>query len=152
MKLRRFLAAGMVCAVVLGCTPPPLPSTLPTPREKPAMQVHAGPRSAEELKGLFLRHYRSGDIDAVMALFYLMGASPNTVSLYRCSVPKVDEEPIESAEVKDIAGDHQTDIPHTLKPERLLLLKFREGSPSVERSFYISQHDGRYYFTLPSGD
>lgn len=92
----------------------------------------------------------------MMELFYLQGASEKMVALYRRAVPKVEELTITSAEILDIPENRQTSIPHTLRPEKLLLLKFsrtnQEGLVATEQFFFIGRHQGRYYFTLPTGD
>ena len=120
------------------------------------MPSQPGAESAEELKAQFLRHHRAGDVDAMMSLFYLKGASVDMVALYRRGVPKPDEEVVTAVEVLEITADRRTKLPHTLAPEKLLLIKFRSPEPggagSVEQFFYIGRSEGRYFLTLPTGE
>ena len=120
------------------------------------MPSRRGALSAEELRAQFLQHHQAGDVDAMMSLFYLKGASADMVALYRRSVPKPDEEAVTSAEVLEITPDRRTKSPHTLTPEKLLLLNFRRPEPgqtgAVERFFYIARSDERFFLTLPTGE
>lgn len=90
-----------------------------------------------------------------MSLFYLKGASEEMMELYRRGVPKPNESRVTSAEVSDITPDRQSKLPHTLIPEKLLLIKFRRPEPgetgAVEQFFYIGRSGGRYFLTLPTG-
>jgi hypothetical protein len=92
----------------------------------------------------------------MLSLFYLEGASAEMVALYRRGVPKPDEDPVASAEVSEISPDRRTSMPHTLTPEKLLLLRFsppeRGQMGAVEQFFYIGRSEGRYFLTLPTGE
>jgi hypothetical protein len=120
------------------------------------MQAEPGAKSLTELQADFLRHHRSNAVDSLMGLFYLKGASQEMVDLYRRGVPKVEELTIVSAEILEIPPARRTSIPHTLEPEKLLLLKFGRGNQAglvaTEQFFFIGRHQGRYYFTLPNGE
>ena len=128
----------------------------PQPAGTTAMPTRTASRSAEELKSQFLEHHRADDVDGMMSLFYLQGASAEMVALYRRSVPRPDDEQVMTADVLEIMPDRRTESPHTLNPEKLLLLKFRPPEPgnvgAVERFFYIGRSDGRYFLTLPTGE
>lgn len=115
-----------------------------------------GSQSAEELKVRFLQHQKAGDVEAMMSLFYLKGATADMVELYRRGVPKPDEEVVTAVDVSEITADRRTKSPHTLIPEKLLLIKCRRPGPgemgAVEQFFYIGRSEGRFFLTLPTGE
>jgi hypothetical protein len=151
MTARQFIP--LLCAsAALGCVPAHSDTTQP---KEQTVHTERGAQSAEDLKTRFLRHHRDNDVESMLALFYLKGASQRMVDLYRGAIPKAEELTITSAEVTEITKERQTNITHTLTPEKLLLLKYsktnQEGPAAVEQFFYIGRQDGRYYFTLPTG-
>lgn len=114
-----------------------------------------GAQSVEELRARFLQYHQAGDVDAMMSLFYLKGASAEMVALYRCGVPTPGQRVVTSAEVSEITADRRVKSPHTLTPEMLLLLKFRRpesGVGVVEQFFYVGRSEGRFFLTLPTGE
>ena len=149
----------LASAAIAGCkrravqTPVPVAGE-PAPQTKPAF---AGAASPEELKKLFLERYNKNDVDGVMELFYLKGASQNMIDLYRTAATRDPDEQIASAEITDLpTDDHETSV-HTLTPEKRLVLKFQPPAQpkelnSVEQFFYIGRHDGKYFLTLPTGE
>ena len=119
------------------------------------MPSQPGAQSAEELRARFLQYHHAGDVDAMMSLFYLKGASADMVAGYRCGVPKPDQRVVTSAEVSEITTDRRITSPHTLTPEKLLLLKFRRpksGTGVVELFLYVGRSEGRFFLTLPTGE
>jgi hypothetical protein len=140
----------------LACTPPAAPPANTRPTEKEAMPSQPGTQSVEELRARFLQYHQAGDVDAMMSLFYLKGASADMVALYRRGVPKPDEEVVTGVEVSEITADRRTKMPHTLTPEKLLLVKFRRPGPgeagAVEQFFYVGRSEGRFFLTLPTGE
>jgi hypothetical protein len=124
-----------------------------------AMQTAGGAKSFEELKDRFLRYYRNGKYDAMMALYYQVGASSRMRKLYRDALPKRYKEQITQAQVGDFSGQYWPDRdPFTLKPEKLLLVKFgstkqqkQQGLVALERWFFLGRHEGRCYLTMPTG-
>lgn len=145
-----LLSAGLSCKRPSESTPEiPQP-----PAAKPAPST-TGAASAEELKELFLQRYHNNDVDGMVALFYLKGASAKMVELYSNAVPKADELTITSATIVDPPNDSRDDGEYTLTREKRLLLKFdpanQKGLAAVEQYFYIGRHEGSYYFTLPTG-
>ena len=147
---------------------PAAPSTSPAPatsavrgsvEPQSAPSSFAGAATLDELKDMFVDRYRAHEVDGLMALFYLHGASQRMVDLYRDDVANPEGNVIADAQIADItAKDRKRDQgPSTLEPEEKLLLKF--GPPdkpqalrAVEQFFYIGRHDGRYFLTLPTGD
>jgi hypothetical protein len=116
-----------------------------------------GAGSYQELKDLFLQHHRNDDTEAMLALYYLEGASSKMRDLYRRSLPRPQEREIGTAEIADIGGDHWPGRdPFTLKPEKMMMVHFAttksKGIQATARWFFIGQHQGRYYFTLPTGE
>jgi hypothetical protein len=153
---RRELIVTAMLAVA-GCkrnvAPAPVAATQPTPQTKPAF---AGASSPEELKRIFLERFNNDDVDGVMELFYLKGASQQMIDLYRTAAAKDPGTTAASVEITDLpADDHESSV-HTLKREKKLLLKFNAAGQSselrsVEQFFYIGRHDGKYFLTLPTG-
>jgi hypothetical protein len=114
-----------------------------------------GAQSAEELRARFLQYHQAGDVEAMMSLFYLKGASTDVIKGYRCGVPTPGQRVVTSAEVSEITADRRVTSPHTLTPEMLLLLKFRRpesGVGVVEQFFYVGRSEGRFFLTLPTGE
>lgn len=157
MTRRQFILAAMIA--VAGCkrevAPVAVAASRPAPQSQPTF---AGASSAEELKKLFLERYDNDDVDGVMQLFYLNGASQQMIDLYRTSAAREPETTIASVEITDLpADDHERSV-HTLTREKKLVLKFgASGQPSaglrsVEQFFYIGRHDGKYFLTLPTGE
>lgn len=91
-----------------------------------------------------------------MSLFYLKGASADMVALYRRGVPKPNEEVVTAVDVSEITAARRTKLPHTLTPEKLLLIKYRRPDSgemgAVEQFFYIGRSEGRFFLTLPTGE
>lgn len=154
MNARRLCLALWLLAL-LACTPSAPTPSVTRPTERDAMPSQPGAESAEELKAQFFQHHRAGNVEAMMSLFYLKGASADMVALYRRGVPKPEEEVVTSVEVSEIAEERRSDSPHTLAPEKLLLIKYRRPEPSetgaVEQFFYIGRSEGRFFLTLPTG-
>lgn len=144
--LAQCLLAPLACSLML--------HRRRTPDRERTMPSQLGVQSAEELRARFLQYHQAGDVDAMMSLFYLKGASADMVALYRCGVPEPDQV-VRSAEVSEITADRRTKSPHTLTPEKLLLLKLRRpelGMGVVEQFFYIGRSEGRFFLTLPTGE
>jgi hypothetical protein len=132
------------------------PAKIALPSNNITVRTEIRIESPEDLKTHFLQHHRQNDVESMLALFYLKGASEKMVALYRNTLTTAEQLTITSAEVEEISKERQTTIPHTLTPEKLLLLRFgkanQKGLVAVEQFFYIGQQDGRYYLTLPTGE
>src|SRR5690242_2839701 len=101
MKSAQFLSILCVC-IIAGCAP----SDSHGARAKDhTVQNEPGASSPEELKTRFLQLYQANDVDAMLAMFYLTGASDRMVALYRNTVPMAKELTITSAEVLDISKE-----------------------------------------------
>lgn len=156
MTRRQLILAAMIA--VAGCkrdvAPAPVSASKPAAQSQPAF---AGASSPEELKQLFLERYNHDDVDGVMQLFYLKGASQQMIDLYRSAAEREPGTTVASIEIADLPAHDDEHSIHTLTREKKLVLKFgastqpSAGLRSVEQFFYIGRHDGKYFLTLPTG-
>jgi hypothetical protein len=143
-----------VLVAIVGCGGQPSVKTSSPERDsRSESSASPSPRSFDELKDLFLRNNRDGDIDAAMSVFYSEGASERIRQFYRSSIPTAEGLTIRTARVEELSGDTQIDIPHTLTPEKVLMLEFeregQQGPVALSRFFYMGRNGNEFYLTLP---
>ena len=158
-RLNRVLLLLALFSLAAGCKrqPLPAPAAASTAPADQFAQAFAGADSPEELQQEFLTRFSSGNVDSLMALFYLQGASPQMIELYRNGLPKREAVTISSSQIAAMSADRKANSVHTLKPEMCLVLEFgkspRQGDlTAVEQYFFIGLHNGKYFLTLPTGD
>src|SRR5262245_7610227 len=158
--MKRLLILLLIAAA--GCDRPPAPEPAPAPvvTLTPATAAAASTpvavrgRTAEELKEQFSRHFLARDTKGTWRLYYSEGAGQRALDLYRGGDYLREDETVASIEIVDITKDRRPSVEHTLKPEKVLLIKYGptpDGTPSISIEMYrfIGFKDGVAYLTMP---